>query len=769
LLVCSRPTFQGKKKFVIKPFRSHTAMDGPAAQQIWSGLESAISEIHNQDASLLSFEELYRNAYNLVLHKHGEILYQGVSDCVSRHLAEVADAVQAVPDSTLLAAVSKVWSDHQLKMTMVRDSICMYMDRTYVAQKKKKPVYELALGIFRRKIFEHPNVRDRLPNILLRNVENERQGQLIERSLMKNVLGMLVEIGAGDGGGAGAGANSDANSSHAYNHYFENLFLAETEEFYKRESRDYLSKNSAPDYVRKAERRLNEEQSRVANYLSSTSEAKLMASVENQLIATHAVALVSTDNSGCISMLQDDKVEDLRNMYDLFTRVASTVEILRDAVCDHVKKTGRALVTDQERVKDPVVFFKGVLAMREKYDRIVDVSFRGEKKAQKKLKEAFEYFINADSRAALYLAIYVDELMRSGLKGANEQEVDVMLDKSMVIFRYLQDKDVFENFFKQHLAKRLLTGKSISDEAEKSMVAKLKTECGYQYTSKLEGMFTDMRISKDTMDSYKRAAREGAAGTGDDKGKVDLDVDVLTTGFWPSQAAAQCNLPAAVSDAIGAFEKFYLQKHTGRKLAWQTATGTAEIRGTFGEGRKHDLVVSTYQMCILVLFNESPTKTLKEIAEATNIPDGELRRHLISLCTPKHRILKKASKGKAIEDDDSFTFNADFTCKLKRVKVPLVSMKETVKEGEGAGEMGGKAVPKAVEEDRRHLLEAAIVRIMKSRKTLQHHDLVAEVSKQLNSRFAPDPQSIKKRIESLIEREYIERSEEDRKLYTYLA
>ena len=227
------------------------------------------------------------------------------------------------------------------------------------------------------------------------------------------------------------------------------------------------------------------------------------------------------------------------------------------------------------------------------------------------------------------------------------------------------------------------------------MVAKLKAECGYQYTSKLEGMFNDMSISKECMDGYKREGRGGGSSSTASGGAkdVEINVDVLTMGYWPSQGAPMCQLPNEVLSVMKGFENFYLTKHTGRKLAWQTSLGTSEIKAVFGE-KKHELIVSTYQMCILMLFNTEKTRTLSEIKLATGIPDGELKRHLISLCTPKHRILKKASKGKNITADDSFTYNAEFSSKYKRIKVPLVSMKETVKDG------GKGGVPKAVEEVR---------------------------------------------------------------------
>lgn len=69
---------------------------------------------------------------------------------------------------------------------------------------------------------------------------------------------------------------------------------------------------------------------------------------------------------------------------------------------------------------------------------------------------------------------------------------------------FMVGKDVFEAFYKKDLAKRLLVGKSASVDAEKSMLSKLKQECGAAFTSKLEGMFKDMELSKDVLLHFKQ-------------------------------------------------------------------------------------------------------------------------------------------------------------------------------------------------------------------------------------------------------------------------
>lgn len=64
----------------------------------------------------------------------------------------------------------------------------------------------------------------------------------------------------------------------------------------------------------------------------------------------------------------------------------------------------------------------------------------------------------------------------------------------MNVFKFLEDKDVFQTFYTTKLSKRLIHGVSVSDESEVSMISKLKEACGFEYTNKLQRMFTGLHL-----------------------------------------------------------------------------------------------------------------------------------------------------------------------------------------------------------------------------------------------------------------------------------
>lgn len=101
------------------------------------------------------------------------------------------------------------------------------------------------------------------------------------------------------------------------------------------------------------------------------------------------------------------------------------------------------------------------------------------------------------------------------------------------MFKYVEDKDVFQKFYSRMLAKRLVNFTSASDDAETSMIGKLKEACGFEYTNKLQRMFQDMQISKDLNDSYKEWNDKNP---GETQNGVDFSVQVFNLGIKVSVA-----------------------------------------------------------------------------------------------------------------------------------------------------------------------------------------------------------------------------------------
>ena len=152
-------------------------------------------------------------------------------------------------------------------------------DRAYVAPKQLLPVYDLGLVLFCEVVAHNPDIKERLLATLLDMVFRERCGEIINRSLVKNITQMLVDLGV--------------NSREVYEEDFEGPFLAATADFYRLESQEFLASNSCPDYLRKVEMRMKEELDRVHHYLDEqSSEGKVKDVVERELISVHMQNLV---------------------------------------------------------------------------------------------------------------------------------------------------------------------------------------------------------------------------------------------------------------------------------------------------------------------------------------------------------------------------------------------------------------------------------------------------------------------------------------------
>uniref|UniRef100_A0A670Z609 Cullin family profile domain-containing protein n=1 Tax=Pseudonaja textilis TaxID=8673 RepID=A0A670Z609_PSETE len=656
--------------------------------ETWQKLKEAVEAIQNSTSIKYNLEELYQAVENLCSYKISANLYKQLRQICEDHIKDSLDSV------LFLKKIDKCWQDHCRQMIMIR-SIFLFLDRTYVLQNSMLPsIWDMGLELFRTHIISDQKVQNKTIDGILLLIERERNGEAIDRSLLRSLLSMLSDL-------------------QIYQDSFEHRFLEETNRLYAAEGQRLMQEREVPEYLHHVNKRLEEEADRIITYLDQSTQKPLIATVEKQLLGEHLTSILQ---KGLNHLLDENRIQDLSLLYQLFSRVKNGVQALLQQWIEYIKAFGSTIVINPEKDKTMV---QELLDFKDKVDHIIDICFLKNEKFVNAMKEAFETFINKrPNKPAELIAKYVDSKLRAGNKEATDEELEKMLDKIMIIFRFIYGKDVFEAFYKKDLAKRLLVGKSASVDAEKSMLSKLKHGKVFFFNAPSTNVaHVNLCLEK----------------------KKHLRIDKMVK-------------------LQEIFKTFYLGKHSGRKLQWQSTLGHCVLKAEFKEGKK-ELQVSLFQTLVLLMFNEGEEFSLEEIKQATGIEDGELRRTLQSLACGKARVLAKGPKGKDVEDGDKFTCNDDFRHKLFRIKINQIQMKETVEEQASTTER--------VFQDRQYQIDAAIVRIMKMRKTLTHNLLVSEVYNQL--KFPVKPADLKKRIESLIDRDYMERDKENPNQYNYIA
>ncbi|KAL8696295.1 MAG: hypothetical protein Q9224_002869 [Gallowayella concinna] len=747
-------TDSGPKRLVIKNLRKTPRSDPEKyINQVWSQLHAALSAILADSRVPYSNEELYRGAENLCRQGQAPQLFtticqkckQGISSQFEEPLVARASTMD---DIGILTAVLEAWDIWKTRLKTII-SIFFFLDRSYLLHSPLLPsIEEMGTKEFRDIVFSHQALKPRIIGgacdllVADRQKEKTTQGDDLLRKAVKMFHTLSV-----------------------YTSSFEPEFLARSSSYIASWSDQKAESLDLAQYIKESWELINLELGRsLAMGLDSTTQKTLENYLFDLLVDQEDRQKKLLHTAEVSRLLHEDNRDALKGLFMLVDK-QGLVSNLRLPFEAYIGDDGSQIVFDETREQEMV---PRLLEFKKKLDSIWEDSFFKDEGLGHSLREAFENFINKSKRSNMtwgtdnpkpgeMIAKHVDRILKGGMrgtsshaavaKGDNNEDVDIssededveinrQLDQVLELFRFVHGKAVFEAFYKRDLARRLLLNRSASADAEKSMLTRLTSECGAGFTHNLEQMFKDMELSREEVASYKLILDKREV-----RPNLDLDVSVLSASAWPTYPDIPLIIPRDVQKAATIFEDHYKVKHTNRKIVWKHSLAHCQLKAIFPKGNK-ELVVSSYQAVVLLLFsNQSNNNDIAypQIQAATGLDDISLKRTLQSLACANYRVLSKTPKGKDVNISDTFTINVNFTNPKYRIKINQVQAKETKEEN--------KETHERVAADRNYETQAAIVRIMKGKKTITHVNLVTEVIDATKSRGVLDMADIKKNIE----------------------
>ncbi|EMG49848.1 CDC53 Cell division control protein 53 [Candida maltosa Xu316] len=683
------------------------------------------------------------NSYSLA----GEEIYKKLQV----YLTSFIRSLKRNPNESFLEFYVRKWTRFTIGAVYM-NNVFDYMNRYWVQKERsdgRKDIYDvntLSLIKWRDEMFK-PHDADLIEQIL-NLIQQQRDNLIVDTNLISSAIKSLVFLSID---------MQDLKKPNLiiYVNSFEVPFLKATTEYYSKESSEFLTTHNVVDYMKKCETRLSEEVSRSNNYLEERTKKPLLEALNSSLIEKHATEMYDQ----FLILLEQNQIEHIQRMYKLLARVPKTLDPLATTLEEYIKKEAAAALEevqkqasnseDKKKTVEPKVYVHTLIQIYNQFNDIVIKAFNKDTKFIKSLDNACRYFVNhnpiatpkprSPCRTPELLARYADGFLKS-----NSKDNDMNADNLMIVFKFISERDSFEEHYRRLLAKRLINGTSKSEELEESVIHRLQEENSIEYTSKMTKMFTDIKASDDLKLRFRDRNSTG----------FDFAPMVLARSTWPFHHSPDYDMKVApeLEETIEMLKTMYLEQSQGKQIQWLWNHGRAELKAHLSKDKKKPpftFTVSQVQLMVILAYNKRNSYTLDELVQIVGIKRETLQNHVAPLV--KYKLLN--------ETDNNLVLCEYYPS--KKTKVNFISAI-----AKASNDTEVEEISKEIEQSRLYFLEASIVRIMKSKKVLSSNHLLNEVLVQTGNRFTARIIDVKKAIDGLIDKDYLKRNGDE---YEYIS
>jgi hypothetical protein len=373
---------------------------------------------------------------------------------------------------------------------------------------------------------------------------------------------------------------------------------------------------------------------------------------------------------------------------------------------------------------------------------------------------------------AVLLAKYSNLILAKGsTDGVN---ADAQLDDIITVLKFLDDSDYFHSHYTQNLTQRLLSNTSTSDDLEAAMISRFKALGERAFATKLEDMFKDITLSKQSSKSFKEVFSQIYS-------KDDcFDIKVLTTAKWklaaPKDSASEFQYPPEFLNHYSRFSMFYQDLHKGKQMGPAFAKHCTCVLIYNHTDVKYTITMSLYTGTIVLQFNNALSMTLADLVTAVGLEKDAVIAHIKNLVLPYKLVtvegkeIAKDAKPAALND---WVLNDTDIIHLNHGRGAAGGFKSNkkvfvLKDSKSMKKEEDNDLSDAILQERQYIIQAAIVRAMKKNGKMNLTDInqycMADVKQ-----FRVDPKRVKTAIDFLLGDGYMTRDENSNSVFHYKA
>lgn len=548
---------------------------------------------------------------------------------------------------------------------------------------------------------------------------------------------------------------------------FLNYLIEFTENYYQQKCA-LQSKESFINYINFGVEIIQLETVNLTLIVPSSIMSKIIEDLNNIIFLKNYKELLCNQD-GFIYLLKLKDFNYLKKSYAIFSRSEETLKAILDYYKLYVKEEFEKIVqnnnikdipnTDKTKTLRLIAtqsnFINDYAQFQLEQTEIIKGPFNGNSHFNVIFNETIESLQNEHDILDMnyLLPYYFDKLLNTiyyqnvNISDSNVinqliNNINADIDSKINILPTLTDKDIFINNHQVLLAHRLLSQNCISVNCEKYLLSELQKKCGQEYTAKVEIMMNDYMNYEQTNTKLNDYLIEKQLSF-----PIQISFFAVSGENWPLLNIHKINLPNNLIGLSNQIYKYYVSNYKGRNLQWSLENSNLEMKVNFPNISSFTLICNTYIGTILLLFN--PIKFNKGLSEE-DINQALKFEELSDLHKSLYMLIEK---GLLIKIQNLYYLNSQFSGQGNMII-------ENYRDGE-------PLVKKAkIEGDRTYAIEGHIIKILKEKKQVKKDDLVKMVIDSL-SKFRVLPSTVEKRIDILIQKEFIYKNKDNNDIIEY--